>query len=502
MIVLTPHEMAELDQKVINNGFDSLLLMETAGRGSAELLKEKYDRDKKILILAGPGNNGGDGLVMARLLDIWNYNVKIIIVGNEEKLNNDPLTNYKICKLRNIDIEFFNNQSDFALIKNALNETDVIVDSLLGTGLSGNLREPYLKIVKLINTSNKDVLAVDMPTGIDGRNGKIMGEAVQADITATMAFSKIGHYLYPGRTYTGQLKIIDLGFPEELIKTEHYKHHTLTLKEASELLPLRSEVGHKGTFGKILVVGGSTGMEGAPAISGKGALRTGSGLVKVMVPAEINQTVSSFCQELISGKLTTENLKNEMNNYDLIALGPGLGQGEWQTNLVSMIINNLNKPLVIDADGINNLNLDELKESDNEVLITPHPGEFARLIDKSIPEVEDNRIGYVREFATNYQVNVVLKGASSLIADKNGNIYINTTGNEGMATAGSGDVLTGIISSLYGQRMSLINSAVLGVYLHGLAGDISLDKVGSHSLIAQDIIDNIPPAISKIKRGC
>ena len=217
MIVLTPNEMTKLDQKVIENGFESLLLMETAGRGTTEIIKENYNRDNKILILAGSGNNGGDGLVIGRLLDICKYNVKIIIVGKEDKLNQDPLTNYKICKLRNIELEFFHKNSDLKQIEEAVKNNDLIIDSLLGTGLTGELRSPYLEIVKLINESNKDVLAVDIPSGINGNNGHIEGVAVKADKTVTMFLPKLGNILFPGAEYNGKLIIGDIGIYKKII---------------------------------------------------------------------------------------------------------------------------------------------------------------------------------------------------------------------------------------------------------------------------------------------
>lgn len=502
MIVLTPEEMAELDQKTIKNGFPSLLLMETAGRGIAEVIKEKYGQSEKILILAGSGNNGGDGLVVGRLLDIWNYNVKIIIVGTKEKLNNDPLKNYNTCKLRNIKVQFFNSQKDLEKLKSSISNVDLIVDSLLGTGLSGDLREPYLNIVKLINESGKKVISVDIPSGINGRTGRVMGEAVEADTTVTMAFNKVGHHIHPGRAHTGELVTVQLGIPDKYVDKDKYNHHTLTLKEAKDLLPQRPYNGHKGTFGKVLVVGGSRGYEGAPALTGESALKMGTGLVKVLVPENIDQTVSSFCKELTSGPLSKQNLKEEMDKYDVIALGPGLGLGTRQKEIVSYLLNNSTVPLVIDADGLNNLDLKELKRSNSEILLTPHPGEFSRLINKSTEEIQSNRLKYIREFAQEYKTNVLLKGASTLIADKTGNVYINTTGNNGMATAGSGDILTGIISSLNGQNLSLYKSAVLGAFMHGLAGDIGAKELGYYSITASNITENIPPAISKIIRGC
>jgi|AntRauTorcE11897_2_1112592.scaffolds.fasta_scaffold06790_3 NAD(P)H-hydrate epimerase len=501
MIVLEPEEMQKLDQKVINSGFSSLLLMESAGRQTAEIIKDNYNKENKVLILAGTGNNGGDGFVIARLLDIWNYHVKIIVVGRKEKISGSPLKNIKICELRDIDINYFNGDN-FDVIRNEISNHDLIVDSLLGTGLKGNLREPILSIVRLINESIIQVLSVDIPTGIDGNSGKVLKDAVKADITVTMAFSKVGHYLYPGRDYTNELYIVDLGFPEKLIEKNKYKHFVLSLKEANKLLPTRSKTGHKGSFGKVLVIGGSLGYEGAAVLTAESALKSGSGLVKLMVFEEIYQAVSCKKRELITDILTIDNLKKSISDFDVIALGPGLGRGKLQEKIVSYIIKKARCPIVIDADGLNNLNLTDLKDLKKDVVLTPHLGEFARLIDQPINEVQDNRIKSSREFARRYNVNLLLKGASTLVVDANGKVTINTTGNSGMATAGSGDVLTGIIASLSGQGVDIYQSGVLGAYLHGLAGDTAKINLGEYSLLAGDIIDSLPPAISKIQWGC
>ncbi len=501
MIVLEPEEMKKLDQKVIKNGFPSLLLMETAGRKTAEIIRENYNKNNKVLIFAGTGNNGGDGFVIARLLDIWNYHVKIIVVGNKDKINGDPLKNIKICELRDIDISYYND-TNLSEIKNNIFKYDLIVDSLLGTGLKGNLRDPILSVVKIINESDKEVLSVDIPTGIDGKDGKVLKEAVKADITVTMAFSKIGHYQYPGRDHTNQLYIVDLGFPEKLIDKNKYNNHVLSSKEANELLPVRYKTGHKGTFGKVLVIAGSLGFEGAALLTGESSLKTGSGLVKLMVFENIYETVSSNVRELITDILTIDNIEKNIKDYNVIVIGPGLGQGEVQKEIVSYLLKNANCPIVIDADGLNNLKLTDLKDVKNDIILTPHPGEFSRLINKSISEIQSNRIKLTKEFAKEYNVNLLLKGASTLIVDKKGKVTINTTGNNGMATAGSGDVLTGIIASLAGQGLELYQSGVLGAYLHGLAGDLAKNDLGDYSLLASDIINNISPAFFKIKRRC
>ncbi|MCF8008362.1 MAG: NAD(P)H-hydrate dehydratase [Halanaerobiales bacterium] len=501
MIVLTPEQMISLDQEVIKEGFPSILLMETAGRKVFDIIKERFFK-KNILIFVGTGNNGGDGLVLARLLDIYDLDVKIIVVGSKDKFSDDFNTNFKICKLRDLNIEFASQSVNYDNIKKQIKTNQLIVDAMLGTGLTNKLRSPFLEIVKLINQDDTPVISVDIPTGLNGKTGKVMGDAVKADLTASMAFCKTGHFLYPGREYTNQLEVVDLGFPLSIVNKNKYNHFTLNKREAFQLLPKRSKTGHKGNFGKVLVVGGNIGYEGAPVLTAKSALKTGSGLVKIVTDQETRKIISNSSLEIITEVLKTDLITDNVNKYNVVALGVGLGVSEEKKKMISQLIKKCQVPLIIDADGINNLKLSLLKDNDNSNLIlTPHPGEFSNLIGKSITEIEKNRVTYARQFALKYKITLVLKGATSIVALSNGELFLNRTGNDGMATAGSGDVLTGIISSLCGQNISVKNSAVLGTYLHGLAGDIAKEKFGNYSLTAQDILDNISSAILKISGG-
>lgn len=513
MIVLTPEEMRKTDQAAIEAGYPDLLLMEIAGRGVAEVvidyLHDDHHHQNSILILAGKGNNGGDGLVAARYLDMWGYNVLVVLLAEEGELQGNPEKNNQLCKLRQIEMITHGNDLGDDELYAIINGADLIIDALLGTGVKGEVREPYNTIIELVNNSGKPVIAVDIPSGIDGETGKVLGRAITAEITATMAYPKVGLLLFPARDYTGFLKIIDLGIPDNITDRVGYNHFTMMGREARYWLPARSANSHKGTFGKVCILGGSRGITGAPALSGLAALKTGAGLVRVAVPENLLTVTSAYNKELITIGLkgfddysTTADLvqiEEVMNQADVLAVGPGMGQAEGVSGIVNKIIFEFEGKLVVDADGLNAIKeLDVLKKRDKPIILTPHPGEMAHLLEKDIDYIEDNRIRVARDFATSYKVCLVLKGAATAVALPDGDIYINTTGNDGMASAGSGDVLTGIISGLLAQGLTAERAAVLGAYLHGLAGDLVLEKISSYSLTASDLIEYISKAILEI----
>jgi len=510
VIVLRPDEMKRVDQLAIKRGFPEFLLMETAGRGVAlkavELMKK--NRGKNVLVFAGKGNNGGDGLVAARYLHNYGFAVHVFTFGPEKEFKGSSLKNYHLCCLKGIEIEEINiEESDLQMI---IGFSDLIIDAILGTGLSGPAREPAATIINMINNTSKMVLAVDLPSGINGETGKVPGNAILADYTVTMAYPKTGLLLYPGRKYSGEIEVVDLGVPDDYAFEVNPGHFSLSREEAAALLPVRQPDGHKGTFGKVAVIGGSPGMSGAPGLTGMAALRTGAGLVKAGVPAEIEPAVSYFSPELISlilPELNTENhtkydnkvLDKLMEESDVLAIGPGLGRAEGVKDPVSRVVRDFKGPLIIDADGLNAIDkLHIFKEREEVSIITPHPGEMARLLGMSIEEVQENRIENARSLAISYGIHVVLKGASTVIALPGGNIYINLTGNEGMATAGSGDVLTGVLAGLLAQGLKAEEAAVLGPYLHGLAGDLACEEKGSFSLIAGDLISFLDNAFQKV----
>ncbi|MFW6022429.1 MAG: NAD(P)H-hydrate dehydratase [Halanaerobiaceae bacterium] len=525
MIILKPDQMKEVDNKAIEAGFPEIILMETAGRGVAEKARfilngEDHQPDHdcnhdcsggigdKVLIIAGKGNNGGDGLVTARYLDSWGYNVKIILLCEQSDLTGSAEKNYTMCKIRRMDILSFpdideGNQDE---IENLIYRADLVIDAMLGTGISGEVREPYAVLIDMINQSASRILSVDIPSGIDAESGDVLGNSVIADNTMTMAYPKLGMLIYPAREYCGEIEVVDLGVPVEFALELKPDHFTLDAEEIHSIIPQRPANSHKGSFGKVAVFGGTMGMSGAPCLSGKAALRTGAGLVKAVVPENIQTIVAEASSEIITvGIKGLENLlkvddiekiEDIMSESDVIAAGPGMGKGESVNRVIIKLIKKFEGPLILDADGINSLeNPEILKERKMPTILTPHPGEMSRLINKEISEIESNRIEIARSFATEYQVYLILKGASTIIAFPDGTIYINLSGNNGMATAGSGDVLTGMLTGLLAMKSDIEDAIVLGPYLHGVAGDMAAEQIGTYSMVAGDIISNITGAL-------
>lgn len=500
MIVLRPDEMKKMDVETIDNGFPGLLLMDTAGRGVADYARQYLEDGDEVLIFCGKGHNGGDGFVSARFLDMWGYNVNIILLANKNDLTGEPQTNFRICQLRDINIMQYDNLKQERIIE-YLRKSGLVIDALLGTGLKGNVRGNYITVINLINNYSEQVLAVDIPSGLDGEKGVVLGTAVKADITVTMAFAKLGLCVYPGINYRGKLEIVDLGMPDCCINKVDYNNYMLTDREAGELLPARPVTGHKGSFGKIGVVGGSCGMPGAPVLTGISALRTGCGLVKLAVPESIQEIIHSHHQELLSTALPSDidsiltKIDDLISFSDVLAAGPGLGRSDLVCNLIKELLSTYKLPLVLDADGLNAVkDLRLLAEYRGDLVLTPHPGEMACLIDKSIEEINENRIDIARNFACKYNVYLILKGADTVIALPGGEVYINPTGNPGLATAGSGDVLTGIIVGLLGQGLAVKEASIMAPYLHGLTADLIVRDNNSRSLIASDLVDEINSA--------
>ncbi len=514
MIVLSPEEMTDLDQRTIRAGYPEILLMEAAGQGVAALASDflqenNQSKAKTIMIFVGKGNNGGDGLVAARWLKQWGYQVKIILCSSSNSLQGINKKNYDLCKLNNLQILTL---SDFLAKQEVIcNNSCLIIDSIFGTGLKGKVKNDYETVINLINSIPLPVLAVDIPSGIDGKTGKVLGCAVKADLTATMSFLKSGLLLYPGRSYSGRLNVIEIGIPARILnKSEpEYDLFSLDIQEAANLLPLRESNSHKGSYGKLLIAGGSTGMGGAPLLSAKAALKTGAGVVYTALPASIEKDLTGHFLETVTYPLADENgffaqkageqLLERSEKMAGLVLGPGLGQKQSTAEFLSIILKNFHKPLLIDADGLNLIARNSLFSLLNtNMIITPHPGEFARLTGYSIEEIEQNRLATASEFAFQNQITVVLKGAATVIAFPDGKSYINQTGNAGMATAGSGDVLSGMIGSLIVQGLAIDEAALLGVYLHGLAGDLAAADCTQYCLTANDIIKYLPRAFKKI----
>ncbi|RCW49272.1 MULTISPECIES: NAD(P)H-hydrate dehydratase [unclassified Halanaerobium] len=510
MYILTPSEMAECDKETIENGFPEILLMESAGLSAAEYADEILtsvddcilQKDKIIIsVTAGKGNNGGDGLTAARFLHQWGYEVKVFLAAEEDDLKGVTAKNYSILKNRGVDICKITgslNDSNALKIKNS----DLIIDALLGTGIKGEVRGVYRYLIDVMNESSSPVLSVDIPSGINGKTGEICGRAVKALFTVTMAAYKRGLLLFPGRKYAGKIRVADIGITDNVIKKHTSNLKVLSDREILALLPERKRDGHKGSFGKVLIIGGKMGMEGAAVLSGESCLHTGAGLVYIAVPETAARTCGSLSRELVVISLkSSDNIVDTAaldtifaaaETADLVVVGPGMGSSKNTQEIMQELITSISKPLIIDADGINSIiNPAILKKSRGEILLTPHPGEMARLLGKTAVEINKNRIETAEKFAAEYGVNLILKGASTVISSPDGETYINTTGTDGMATAGSGDVLTGIAAGLAAQQMNLFSSAVLAAYIHGKAGEKAAEKYTEYYMTAGDIIENL-----------
>jgi NAD(P)H-hydrate epimerase len=509
MKVVYNDDMRQLDQLAIEEfNIPSIVLMENASRVVLEEILKIDQRFHKVIVFAGTGNNGGDGLALARHLKNLELDVVVYIVGKEERLTDDALLNYNILKKLGIEINFLQTPEAIEQIKNTIGQHDLIVDALFGTGLNSEVRDLPKQLIRLINALDNYVVAIDIPSGIDGNLGKVHGIAVKANKTVALSMPKFGNIMYPGSDYNGTLVIRRIGIPNRLKERFNFKSEIITEGLVKQLIPKRKRDSHKGTYGKANVIAGSSGLTGAAILTCKAALRTGVGLLKLYIPESLNYIITTSIPEVVTiplnelrkGLIGINNFNQiieESYSSDVIAVGPGCGDTTELLEMIKRIIRETDKPTVIDADGLNALsrNIDVLKEKTSTVVLTPHPGEMSRMTGLSIEEINENPVKQAKKFAKEYNVIMVLKGSRTVIATPEGSIYINTNGNPGMATAGSGDVLTGMITSFIAQGISCKNSAILGVYLHGYTGDLVAKDIGEYGLIAGDIVEGLSKAL-------
>jgi len=516
MKLLSRNEMRELDNLTIKKiGISGLILMENAGREVAELIEEKWLSliGKSIYIFCGRGNNGGDGLVVARHLFNKKCRVKVFLTTQKERLKGDTATNLEIALNMGIDVREVTSKSDISSLKKEhFKREGVIVDALLGTGAKGAPRGVIKELIKLINELGGNVVAVDIPSGVDADTGEVLGEAVRAKYTVTFAYPKRGLYLYPGMDYAGKIKIVNIGIPYSLLDEKKIKSNLFTREDIPPDLFFRPLSSHKGNFGHLLVIAGSRGMTGAAALVSLAALRVGAGLVTLGIPQSLNPILEVKLTEVMTlplpeteeGTISSKAL-DKINKFacrcKALVLGPGLSTQEETKELVKKVMTSLKIPLVLDADGINALieNIELITRYPAPIIITPHPGELSKLLSLSIPEVQKDRILSSRILAEKTQKVVILKGARTVITDEQGNSWVNSTGNPGMASGGSGDVLSGMIGGFLVQGIDPPMAAKVGVYLHGLAGDLAVKEKEQLSLIAGDILENIPRTIRSLK---
>lgn len=514
MKIVTAHTMQEIDAQAINKfNISGLKLMEAAGCSCVEEIVAEFGLNGRALVMAGKGNNGGDGYVIARLLAKKGWGVKVIILANRDEISGDAAIN--LDKLSHSTINYCTYEGQLsALHLEEFFQSDIIVDALLGTGLRNDITGVYAEAIDLMNSSGRPVLSVDIPSGIHGTTGRVLGDAVRAYITVTFAFAKLGHVLYPGAEHTGRLVVADIGIPSELMESAA-GYDFLNADTMRPLLHRRDRLAHKGNFGHCLVIAGSTGKSGAASLTANSAVRAGSGLVTVAIPESINtimeiKTTEAMTVPLLdsgSGYLTNNAfpaIEKLLVGKNAVAIGPGLDRRPGTYALVQNLIENIDLPMVIDADGLNALseNLTVLnRKKSKQVVLTPHPGEMSRMLGTSIPDVEAIRISVAQEFARNYGVYLVLKGARTIVASPTGTAAINSSGNPGMATGGMGDVLTGIIVSLLGQGYNAWDACCLGVFIHGYAADMVAEEKGEIGINASDVIEQLPFTYNKLLKN-
>jgi NAD(P)H-hydrate epimerase len=506
MKAVTSREMREIDRITISDyGIGGLVLMERAGVAATDNIMRLYE-PKRVTVLAGSGNNGGDGLVIARELHNRGVDVRVIMVGSKSRLSPDCRHQYDTARKMRVPIAFRKRLQPLDL------HGALVVDAVFGTGLDKDVKGPIAGIIREANGSGCTVVAVDIASGISADNGQILGTAFYADTTVTFGAPKRGHLLYPGAEHTGRLLVEDIGFPGILF--EHLKCTVLQNESMARLVPERAACSHKGDYGHVLLLAGSKGKTGAALLAARACLRTGAGLVTIGAPERLSGPIqSSVTEEMLlllpdtgEGALSIGALDRTLefinSQADVIAAGPGMGRLEETSRFVRELLIRSPAPMVLDADAAvaleNSTGL--LRKTKSPVILTPHPGEFSRLSGRPKAEIEKDRIGSATEFAKETGTWLVLKGAPTVVAEPGGNAFISSTGNPGMATAGSGDVLTGMIAALLGQGLPPLESSLLGVFLHGLAGDLGAGETGEHSLVASDIVETIPEALKHLRQ--
>ncbi len=517
MKIATPRQMRELDRATIEErGIPGRTLMERAGKAVAAAAGELLDAagsDPLVVILAGKGNNGGDGLVVSRILGEAGIRTRTFLLVRGRELSGEAAHNLVRLLQGRFPLTELTGEDGLGRLRSALAEADVIVDGIFGTGFQGTARGLPGRVIGLVNRAGRRspaprVLAIDIPSGLDGETGAAAGEAIRADRTVTMGLVKTGMIRGRGLDFSGRISVADLGFPADLVDKIESDLEVIVPGELARLLPPRPASSHKGDYGRLLLIAGSPGMTGAAALAARAALRAGAGLVTVAVPRSLAPILEGLVVEAMTlplpetpeGTLSPEArgpILEFCAGIDAAALGPGISRNRATGRLVRSLIRKCPVPLVVDADGLNLLARRPrvLRRSVSSRILTPHPGEMSRLTGEKAPA---DREAAARRLAREYNLTLVLKGAGTLIAAPTGPLWINLTGNPGMATGGSGDVLTGLIAGLRVQGLTDSDAARLGVLVHGLAGDLAARRRGMMGMLPSDLLEEIPGVLSRI----
>lgn len=514
MKIVTAAQMQSLDRRTIEDaGVPGTVLMERAGAGVVTCLEQQLGslRGKSVTILCGKGNNGGDGFVVARLLHKQRAKVRVLTLAPLIELSRDAITMYRqlVRAAGKTAIQPFASAN---MARAILHDSDVIIDALLGTGLSSEVTGRYGEAIDSINQAHRLTVAVDLPSGIHADTGASLGRAVQADLTVTFGLPKLGLFQKQGIDHAGRVEIVDIGIPPAYVDAIDSRINVITAPFVRSVLPSRRLSSHKGTFGHTGIIAGSVGKTGAAAMAAKAALRVGAGLVTVAIPASVNDVLEAKLLEAMTmpmpdtkahtfARTAFDRLKAFITARTAVAIGPGLSTHPETVELTQALIKQLDRPAVLDADALNALagRATLLTECTIPPILTPHPGEMARLeTDATVQSVNADRIGTATRFARERGVYLVLKGARTVIARPDGQVAICPTGNPGMATAGTGDVLTGMMAGLLAQSLASWDAACAATYLHGLAGDLAAEVNGQAGMIAGDVIEQIPHALNTL----
>jgi hydroxyethylthiazole kinase-like uncharacterized protein yjeF len=513
MKIVTAAEMREIDRVTSERfGVPSLTLMENAGTAVADFVLSQHAQARQIAVVCGKGNNGGDGFVVARKLLEAGREVFVVLLADAAELRGDAAEMFKRLPLKALIAK---SAEELEAVQGKVRDADVILDAVLGTGFRPPVSGLYAKAIAMMNASGTPVIAVDIPSGADADvAGPQTGTVVSAESIVTFTAPRPAHVF--GSLVEGTIVIAPIGSPDEAIASSLHLN-LITPHEIAPLLAPRPREANKGSFGHVLVIGGSVGKAGAAAMAGMSALRTGAGLSTVATPKSVLATVAGFhpelmtepCEETEAGTISLRALEyahmdDVVKDKTVLAIGPGISRNNETSEFVRTVVQKYSVPIVLDADGLNAFEgaSEKLNGEGRTLVITPHPGEMARLTGLSIPGVQRDRTGIARKFVREHELTVVLKGHRTLIAQPDGEVWVNTTGNPGMATGGTGDVLTGMVAGMIAQNPPRVFEAVTAaVYLHGLAGDVACEFTGEQSLVATDLIKALPETFHRVREA-
>lgn len=507
-MVLTAQQMKSVEEKAVSLGMSWLRLMENAGAAATKVIRDTFQlENKRIVIVCGKGNNGGDGYVIARKLLEDNAFVRVISVGSPSTDSAKEMAS----KAYNLGIRPVDFGSFEPLCCQYLNDADIIIDAIFGTGFKGEPDGIYADIINAINTSSAQKVAIDVPSGLCSDSGNIDGIYVKSDLTVTFAALKPCHLLYPSSEFCGKVIVASIGIPDEALKSVNPIMQVVKTQDTISKLPTRTKNFHKGDCGTAAVYCGSLGMAGAAVIAGKSAIKSGVGIANMIIPESIYTIVGTSLPEAVctvldnvkNGKVNddvTETVINVIDKCNVGLIGCGLGQSNQVKYTISEIMKNCCVPLIIDADGINILseNIHLIRQYTNDVVITPHPKEASRLLGCTVEEIQNDRLGSAMRLANELNVVAVLKGANTIISLPSGENHVVIDGNPGMATAGSGDMLAGMITAFVAQGLSAADAAILGVKIHTMAGDVAVKETSILSLTPTDMINNLSTVFSRL----